>query len=158
MATLIIYTSRHGTTEKIAALLTQELKNQPADMINLRKDTLLDPKDYDQIILGGSIHLGQIQRKLKRFCKRHETELLTKKLGLYLCFMLEDKAKEEFHNAYPESLRQHATALGMFGGEFLFDKMNRLEQLVITKATHETEPVYNIHEEAVDTFISKMNS
>ncbi len=158
MATLIIYTSRHGTTEKIAALLSQELKNQPADMVDLRKARLPDLKDYDQVILGGSIHIGQIQRKLKHFCKKHEAELFTKRLGLYLCFMLEDKAKEEFHNAYPEALRRHATALGMFGGEFIFEKMNQLEQLVMRKATHETESVYNIHEQAVDDFIAKMNS
>lgn len=126
-------------------------------MVDLRKARLPDLKDYDQVILGGSIHIGQIQRKLKHFCKKHEAELLTKKLGLYLCFMLEDKAKEKFHNAYPEALRQHAAALGMFGGEFLFEKMNQLEQLVMRKATYETESVYNIHEQAVDNFIAKMN-
>lgn len=158
MATLIIYTSRHGTTEKIAALLSQELVNQPADMVDLRKAKLPDLANYDQVVLGGSIHIGQIQRKLKHFCKKHEAELLKKKLGLYLCYMLEDKASEEFHNAYSEELRNHATALGMFGGEFLFEKMNALERVVMRNATKETESVYNIHEQAVDNFISKMNA
>ncbi len=157
MATLIIYTSRHGTTEKIAALLSQELNDQPADMVDLRKAKLPDLENYDQVILGGSIHIGQIQRKLKHFCKKHEAELLGKKLGLYICYMLEDKASEEFHNAYPEALRNHATALGKFGGEFLFEKMNPLERMVMRNATKATESVYNIHEQAVDDFIRKMN-
>ncbi|MDY6801220.1 MAG: hypothetical protein SVU94_08360 [Bacteroidota bacterium] len=41
-----------------------------------------------------------------------------------------EKAREQFKNAYPESLRSKAID-GHFGGEFNFDKMNFFEKAII---------------------------
>ena len=55
------------------------------------------------------------------------------------------------------SLRNHAVALGFFGGELLIDKLNFLEKFVVRRLMHETESVFHLDEQEVDSFITKMN-
>ncbi|MFD1637988.1 flavodoxin domain-containing protein [Evansella tamaricis] len=129
MKTLVVYCSSHGTTEKAARLLRSEL-NSETYLIDIKKEKLLsDINNYDAIIIGGSIHMGNIQGKIKQFIKKHHDVLLSKKLGLFLCCMHEGElAKEQFEKAFPESLRKVAVTTGLFGGELLLSNMNFLEK------------------------------
>ncbi len=158
MKTLIAYCSRHGSAKKIANLLLMEIHPGPICMIDLVKDPF--PKDlnkYDQIIVGGSIHFGNIQPGVKEFCHVFHKELMTKRLGLFMCYMLEDRAEEEFNNAFDEDLRNHAFALGYFGGELLIDKMNFIEKFVVHNIMKEKDTVFRLNEFEVDSFIGKAN-
>lgn len=158
MKTLIAYCSRHGSAEKIAHLLFVEIENGPVRLLDLSNEQLPENlREYDQVIIGGSIHYGQIQPSVKKFYQRYFDELMHKRLGLYMCYMLEDKAEEEFNEAYPEELRNHAVALGFFGGELMIDKMNFLEKFVVRRVMKETEPTFHLDETEVDSFINKMN-
>jgi menaquinone-dependent protoporphyrinogen oxidase len=49
-------------------------------LYNLKKNDKPDLGQYDQIIVGGSIHAGMIQKSVKDFCKNHTVELLDKPL------------------------------------------------------------------------------
>lgn len=158
MKTLIAYCSRHGSAEKIAHLLYLEIEHGPVRLLDLSHESFPENlQGYDQVIIGGSIHFGQIQSSVKKFCNHFSPELMNKRLGLYMCYMMEDKAEEEFQNAFPENLRNHADALGYFGGELLIDKMNFLEKFIVKKLMQENEPVFNLDEVEVDSFINKMN-
>lgn len=152
MNTVIIYASSHGTTAKAAQLLSKTL-GDPIRIINLQQTRLPDIRPYDAVIIGGSIHAGMMQRKVTKFMKEKEQELLTKKLGLFLCCMYEgDVAMTQFNTAYPESLRNHACATSLFGGEFLFGKMNFFEKMIIKKMKGDTEDVSQLNEDAISQF------
>ena len=66
MKTAVIYASSHGTTEKVATQIANELPN--TDTINLKKQSKIDLDMYTHIVIGGSIHAGQIQG-VKAFAK-----------------------------------------------------------------------------------------
>ena len=158
MKTLVAYASRHGTAEKIAHLLSLEIQDSQVRLLDLRHESAtVNIDDFDQVIIGGSIHFGEIQKSVKEFYNQYHKQLMTKKLGLFLCFMRDEIAEEEFNNAYPEELQNHAKALGFFGGELLFEKMNFMERLVVSTVSKKTENEYHIDEEAVESFIWKMN-
>ncbi len=157
MKTLIAYSSRHGSSEKIAHLLFAELGHGQVRLLDLRNEPPIENLDeFDEVIVGGSIHYGQIQQAVKDFCFNFKDELLKKRLGLYMCYMLDDAAEEEFNNAFIPVLRDHAIAHGYFGGELLIDKMNFLEKFVVHGLMKEKNPVYNLNEKGVDSFIDKM--
>jgi menaquinone-dependent protoporphyrinogen oxidase len=152
MSTVIIYMSLHGCAEK-AALILRESAWEEVDLVNL---SLHDPPDldnYNTVIIGGSIHMGTIQGKIASFCNKHEWELLTKRLGLYLCHMYEgDEAAKQFNDAFSKPLRDHAVAKGLFGGEFNLDKMNRNEKMLIKKALGVDHSITNINIKAIEGF------
>lgn len=158
MKTLIIYNSKHGTTEKVAAMIADRLDENEVYLINLKFKAKIDLELYDKIIIGGSIHMGQIQKVIKDLVNDHLQELLQKQLGLFICCMNEDKAEEEFENAFPEELRKHAVATGIMGGELLFEKMNFLDKFIVRTVSGQKETVSKIKFSAIDKFTEAMKA
>jgi menaquinone-dependent protoporphyrinogen oxidase len=155
MKTLIVYMTHHGTTRKVVERLLS-LMGEHATSVNLDENHEPDIQSYECIIVGGSIHIGKIQGRVKNFCETHKTELLNKKLGLFLCFMNKDMAQQEFENAFSPELRTHATAHGLFGGELLFEKMNFLERFMTRMIAKENKSRSAIDYEAIEKFAKSM--
>jgi len=152
MSTLILYMTTHGCTEKCVQFLMVRL-NDEVTVVNLKNTTEPDLTLYDRVIIGGSIHMGGIQKELRKFCDQNQTILLTKKLGLFLCCMFDGEvAQKQFADAYPEALRAHATATGLFGGEITFGKMNALQKMVVKKVAKISQDVSKLDETAMNEF------
>lgn len=152
MSAVIIYMSLHGCAEK-AAIMLRKMSWKKVDLVNLKKNDPPDIEKYDTVIIGGSIHMGEIQGKIKNFCHGNTKELLNKRLGLYLCHMYEgDTAIMQFNNAYSETLRNHAVAKGLFGGEFNIENMNICEKTLVKKAAGLDKNVSKINLQAIKGF------
>ena len=83
--------------------------------------------------------------------------LIIKKIGLFLCCMYEgEKRVEQFNNSFPEKLRSHSSANGLFCGEFVFEKMNFLEKAIVKKVSGYSSTVSKIDVKAIDEFVEKM--
>ena len=133
MKTLIVYSTNHGCAEKCAIMLRNNLSDDTG-LINLKRSPNPDISDYEAIIIGGSIHAGKIQKRVTQFCYNNYELLKEKKLGLYICCMREgEEAANQFRGAFPEELIKHATATGIFGGEFNFGRMNFIEKFLVKK-------------------------
>ena len=65
MSTAIVYISKHGTTRRITHLLKGK-SNNSVDLIDLKKVQKPDISIYDTILIGGSIHAGIIQNRVKK--------------------------------------------------------------------------------------------
>jgi len=161
MKTAIIYKSSHGTTEKVAFMLAKKLTSSGDDVrvIDLAKTRRPHIGDYEKMIIGGSIHVGRIQKEIKAYCEKNSEILLTKKLGLYICCMAADEKTRntEFESSFPDELKEHASAKGIMGGEFLLEKMNFIEKLVVRKIAHAKETVHDIDLDAVEKFVNEIS-
>ena len=63
------------------------------------------------------------------------------------------RSRTDFKNAFPESLRNHASAKGLFGGELLFDKMNFFERIIVRSKSGARGNVYHLNQPAIQSFI-----
>ena len=158
MRTAVVYASNHGTTEKVAQNIKEGLGEEKAQLFNLKKDKNFDVFQFDQIIVGGSIHAGQIQKRVKQFLEKYTQELLQKRLGLFLCCMHEDEAENQFNRVFPEKLRSHAISKKIMGGEFLFEKMNFVEKALIKKIAGVQESVSKINHNEIETFVKEIKN
>jgi menaquinone-dependent protoporphyrinogen oxidase len=156
MKTLIVYASKHGSTEKAAHLLKEKLKGT-VTIIPVSRLNTNELKQYSHLIIGSSIHAGRIQKPMKDFCSTQNDRLKQKHLGLFLCCMDNDKAQEQFNQAYPEELRTISICNGLFGGEFLFEKMNFLERFIVKKISKVNNSVHEINVEAITRFAQSFN-
>ncbi len=157
MKVLIVYASKHGTTEKVAELLAESFEEHHVQNINIGKDAIPQLEDFDIILIGGSIHAGSIQGKIKKFYTRNMNILLSKKVGLFLCCMEKDKkAWDEFDMVYPEQLKKHAVAHGCLGGEFLFDNMNFFEKFMVKKISGHDQTISQIDFEGIKNFSDRI--
>jgi menaquinone-dependent protoporphyrinogen oxidase len=149
--------SRHGSAEKSARLLSEKV-NGSITLFDLRKSEPSQLDGFDTVIIGGSIHFGRVQDKIKRYCLKNEKVLLDKKLGLYLCCMKKGEvAQQQFIDAFPTSLRQHAEVKGIFGGEFMFEKMNFLEKMIVRQVANVKESVSEIDLSVINHFAENIS-
>lgn len=158
MKTAIIFSSAHGTTEKASQLLKNHLKGE-VDVINLKESSNLSLKDYNSVILGSSIYAGSVKSKLKQFIKQNQSNLVTKKIGLFLCCMYEgDKAAKQFETAYPEELKALSVSNGLFGGEFILSNLNFFERKIIKMIDGVTTDVSKLDVQKIQKFADQFNA
>ncbi len=158
MTTAIIYASSHGTTEKIAKQIQVGLGIDNTRLFNLKTIKTVDLSPFDTVVIGGSIHAGQMQGRVKAFCKKNMVDLLQKRVGLFMVGMNEPQFENEFNNAFPELLRKHGVASKGVGGEFLFEKMNFIERLIVKKVSGISHNVSKIDDGKILELINVINT
>jgi menaquinone-dependent protoporphyrinogen oxidase len=158
MKTAIIYVSKHGTTEKTVLHIQKKLGTENTHLFNLKNNSNFDLSSFDQIIVGGSIHAGMIQNRIKDFCNKNTLTLLEKRLGLFIsCFYEGEIAQNQLEKAFPEILRKHAISCQIMGGEMLLEKMNFFEKLIVKKVAGISKTDSKIKYENIESFINEMN-
>lgn len=157
MKILIVYITRHGCALKVAEKLSRKIQGQ-VELTDLREKQKINLDPFETVILGGSIHMGGIHRKLTAFCERYQRQLLQKRLGIFLCHMYQgDMAQKQFDQAFPQALRYHAVAHGLLGGEFEFEKMNFFEKMMVKNIAQTNHSISRIDDQAIDAFAEKIN-
>ncbi|MFZ7133943.1 MAG: flavodoxin domain-containing protein [Eubacteriales bacterium] len=129
MNTIIIYATKHGTVHQCASQLSKAISGK-VDLYRINKDNFPDLSQYDAVIIGGSIYAGRIQKEIKEFCNENISELMRKKIGLFICCMLQENAQTNLKQSFPEDLFNAAIAKDCFGGEMKFSDMNFLEKTI----------------------------
>lgn len=157
MKTLIVYITNHGCAEKVANMLKDNLKGETY-LHNLRDSEPEINDSFDNVIIGASIHAGEIQKKMTSFLQSNKNILSKKKLGLYLCCMYQgEKALEQLKNAFPQELKDISLAIDILGGELLFEKMSFLEKMIVKKVAGVSENVSRIDKKRIQEFANKIN-
>src|SRR6056297_2126050 len=155
--TLILYMTQHGATKRVAELIKQNLTGE-VTLCDLRKQKPA-LKDYDRVVLGGSIHAGKVQKRMLKFMQKKQDELLSKELGIFLsCMHAGETAENQFNENFPEPLRKHAKATSIVGGAFDFNQMNFMEKAIVKKVANVTGSVNNIDTEEIKKFVTTMNN
>lgn len=157
MGTIIVYATKHGTVEKAIGLLKEKMSVE-IETYHVGKDQVPSLESYDTVIIGGSIYVGKVQNELVQFINENLDELLTKKVGLFLCAGHPDaeQLNKEMHDSFPEVLYNHAYAKEVFGYGFDFEKMNFLERLIIKKIQGVKESQYALSDEKISNFADAM--
>ena len=158
MKIAVLYCSKHGTTEKVARLISQKKGSDEVHLFNLLQVKDPDIRSFEEVIIGGSVHYGQIQKQIKVFCEKNKDLLIKRNVGLFICCMLKEKCEEQFEAAFPQYLKDHCRVKGYFGGELLFDKMNFLEKLIVKKVTSVKQTKSDIDLTAIDQFINGLEN
>ncbi|MDD7794809.1 flavodoxin domain-containing protein [Clostridium sp. 'White wine YQ'] len=157
MKTLIVYSTKHGFTEKCAQILEQSLDGE-VQKLDLTKGGEADLSKYDKIIIGGSIYMGQILKEVKTFCTKNLDTLKNKKVAFFICGMRDGaEAEQEINMAYPKELLETSITKGFFGGEFTFSKLNFLERFIVKKVTKSDKDSSTLSKENIDKFAKIIN-
>ena len=158
MNTLIVYATKHGTSEKCAKRLKEEL-NGEVDLVNLEKMSKIDLDLYDRVVIGGSVYAGRIRKPVSQFCLQNLEELSKKRIGLFLCGIADgEDADKELNSIYPPELLKAAVAKEFFGGEVNIDQMNFLEKFIMKKVANVTTNLSKIREDKIMDFAKVMNT
>jgi len=129
METIIIYGSKYGYTEDCVKSLADQIKGE-VFLFNISNEKIPSIDEFDNIIIGGSIYMGQIQKKLKLYCTQNVNSLVNKRLSLFLCCGLPESFEQTLKNSFPDELLKKAVAKECFGGELRTDRMNFADKMI----------------------------
>ncbi len=123
-------------------------------IVNIMLEPASRLEEYDNIILGGSIYIGKIQKKLSNFITNNLPLLLEKRIGLFICAGEKDEALlgKELTLAFPPLLFDHAIVKDVFGFEIDMEKLNFLEKFVMSKVKGVKTSIYELSELKIYAF------
>lgn len=158
MKTAILYTTKYGSVRKAAEILKEKLSGESlfADIANEPVPSL---DGYDTVILGGSVYIGRIQKKLSAYIQKNLDILLTKRIGVFLCAGAteNEQQEKELKEAYPSGLYDHALARGVLGYSYDFDKMRFFDRFIVSKILGDTKSVSAFYDDKITQFAQTMN-
>jgi len=154
MKTLIVYASKYGCTADCAA----KLKNLLTGDVTLADINKVSPNvhEFDTVIIGGSVYIGKVSKKLKAFCENNLSELLKKQVGIFLCCALADQANEVLTSNFPPTLLTHSKATKTFGSEARLGKMSFLDKTIIKAVTKGDFSNFKISDESIEDFAKEI--
>lgn len=158
MKSIIIYTTKYGSVEKAAKLLKPKLNGQ-VDLLNLAKEKAPNLDGYDNVILGGSIYAGKVQKKLSDYITQNLPLLLKKRVGLFICAgQPEPVGTQELQSSFPPELVTAAAVKEVFGYEYNLEKLNFIDKLAIRVIAKVKTSKFALSEETIDRFARTMNA
>lgn len=151
MGTLIVYTSKYGTTEKCATLLAEKLHTP--NIVNVATSTV-DLDKYETIIIGSHIRFGKISKQMANFISTNLDHLLHKQVALFICCGFQNQAEQHFIANFPQELLDHAVSKQSFGGELNPDTMKGFDRfitkMIMKSAAAESNPTPHLLEENIE--------
>lgn len=156
MKTVIVYTSKTGTTEKCANIVASKLTN--VKMVNLKNEEI-DIKDYDLVLIGSPIRMGMIDKSIKKFITDNYNTLLQKKVAYFLCCGFNENWRQYYEQNISKDLLEKAVIYVTFGGEMSLEKQKGIDKFIVKMVAKNIDKNIQIKiiEDNIEEFIKKVN-
>ena len=171
MQILVLYASKHGQTEKIAARIGGVMRGQGVEAVvkNAVDHPDLDPSQFDAVVVGASIHAGHHQRQVLDWVKAHAPTLNSMPTAFFSVSLSAAEDDEESREANRKYLDDFSDETGWsptetisFAGalQYLeYDFMTKLLMRLISKHGHHPTDTSRDYEytdwEQVESFARK---
>jgi Flavodoxin len=159
MNTAIIFATKYGSTAEVARRLASVF-NEKADLFDIAKDRIPSLDPYETVIIGGSVYMGRIQKKLRSYLETSRQELLSKRVGLYLCAAHPDlkTRQDELRQAFPEALYNHALIKDILGYALIFEKMHLMDRFIMSKIKGDKLSVSSYDDDKIQAFAEALGN
>ena len=158
LKTLIIYSTKTGTTKKCAALLAANIGADSCDLFEISEE-IPEISGYECVVLGSYVRMGVIDKKISAFIQKHKAELFETKFGLFICSCLADKISEAITKNFSDEIMDHAAIIDCFGGELPKDKIKGMDKLIVNSIIKiaKTDPSFRVFEKIIPESITNFS-
>jgi len=156
MNTLVLYATKHGAAREIAKRIAGKMNG--ATLHDLKQGNIPSLAGFDSVIIGSSLYAGSIRKEAKEFLSQNEAVLQSKKLGLFLSGIGEDKDNQLFGSVFSPEILKAAKATGHMGGIFDPKKAGVMERFIMKVVTKQSRYVNTIDDNKIAQFAEVMKS
>ncbi|NMS91424.1 flavodoxin [Clostridioides difficile] len=158
MNTIIIYSSKYGCTKDCANILKNKLSDNVTIIDINDSNTKIELSKFDTIIIGSSIYVGSVSKKIRVLCNDNIELLNKKRVGVFLCCGFSEQADKYLKSNFPASLLENVNAIGIFGSEARLEKMNFLDKLIMKSVAKGNYDSFKISQDNIDDFLRNFNN
>jgi menaquinone-dependent protoporphyrinogen IX oxidase len=160
LKTLIVYDTRHGSSEEAAGRVAAAVKAKggEARLLDLRekKAASSELSGYDAIALGAPFYMGSWSKRALAFASAREKELMGKRLGVFAIGQNAELGDAAAKAALPASLGSAIVASAYLGGRVDIAKLGGFERFVVKMVSGRVESSSTLDFGAVDAFAAAL--
>ncbi len=130
MKVLIVYATKWGVSKEAAEMLAQRLQPRvEVSIFDINNDPP-SPEAFDVAIVGGSIRMGKLDAKLKKYIKTHKEALSNMPSAAFICCGITKDFDDYKVMQLPKDL---VCSLGIhcFGGQLKPDKIKGFDKIIV---------------------------
>ena len=83
MAVLIVYASKHGSTQGIAECIAEQLRQLGKQAVARPVDAVEDPSSYDALVIGSASYYGSWMKEATEWVRRSRAVLVQRPVWLF---------------------------------------------------------------------------
>jgi len=146
MKTLILYSSKRGTTLKCSKLIAA--KSTDFDMIDIKENKSPNLEPYERVYIGSPVYYGKINKRISQFISTNKDILLKKDLRIFTVGMDDNNIQDTRKNNFDKDVLDHAKII-YAGGAYNFEEMSWFERFIVKRISSVNESYQNIKKEAI---------
>lgn len=159
MKILIAYATRSGSTAEAAALLQKKLEN--AELVDITKRSAQKKcrvNDYDGVIVGGPVRMGQLDSSLISFISENKEVIAAKKHAFFILNFFEEHTAEYLATLYPRSLAETGF-VASFGARIDMKRLRGIDRVMMKMVEKQNgaAPSPALDLAAIDDFAARFN-
>lgn len=129
MKVLIVYATRNGVSKKAAEMLAEKLQTfSDIDIYDINNDPP-SPDGYDVAVVGGSIRMAKLSKKLKQYIRANANTLSSMESAAFICCGLTNDFDDYVTTELPKSVK-FSLGVECFGGELKPDKLHGIDKIL----------------------------
>ena len=130
MKVLVIYSTKWGVSRACAKMLADKLT--PTFDVTLCdiQDEPPSPEDFDVAVIGGSIRMGSLNKKLKAYLKSNIDKLNKIHTALFICCGFSENFDDYVSMQFPKAINADL-GIHFFGGELKPQKLHGIDKLIV---------------------------
>lgn len=130
MKVLVIYATKGGVSRRCCEILTEKLQGSMEITLCDINNTPPVPNDFDVAVIGGSVRMGSINKKLKAYLKNNAEALNQINTALFLCCGFSENFDDYVSMQIPKSVIP-SLGIHFFGGELKPEKLKGIDKLIV---------------------------
>ena len=130
MKILIVYATRGGVSRACAEMLKEKLvPSYEVSCYNVEEGAPA-PNDFDVAVVGGSIRMGKLNKKLKKYIKEYREALGRMPSAAFICCGFPTDLEDYVETQLPRAL-EFSLGIHCFGGEIKPEKQKGVDKLIL---------------------------
>jgi menaquinone-dependent protoporphyrinogen oxidase len=128
MKVLIVYSTKNGVSRRACEMLAKRLEgNATIEMYDV-KDNPPSPAEYDVAVVGGSIRMTKLSKKLKAYIKSNSEILSNMHSAAFICCGLTNDFEDYVVTELPKQIK-FSLGIHCFGGELKTDRVHGMDKI-----------------------------
>ena len=137
MKVLILYATKNGASLEAAQMLSNELKKRADVSLIDVNGALPSPSDFDVAVIGGSIRMGRLNARLKKYIKKNKEILSNMHSAAFICCGIGRDFDDYRVMQLPKDVN-FSLGIHYFGGQLKPDRIKGIFDKIIVKAMRES--------------------